>query len=232
MKANLPFLEKKFEEFNQQMFAGKLPKPQFELRHVKTYLGLCVYDRRRTLSGKIQASNFRLRFNVRYDLTEQELEDTLIHEMIHYYIGLNQLKDTSAHGKVFRHFMQQINKQFNRNLTISHKVNGGETNQTIRVRWHVIAVVSLKNGDTGIKVLPRVIPTILKYYRALHQAANVSSVSLYLSSNSFFYQYPNSGKLGYHLVDAHVVQTHLQDARTIECNGREIAIKLKSSELL
>ena len=49
------------------MFAGKLPKPQFELRHVKTYLGLCVYDRRRTLSGKIQASNFRLRFNVRYD---------------------------------------------------------------------------------------------------------------------------------------------------------------------
>ena len=207
MKANLPFLEKKFEEFNQQMFAGKLPKPQFELRHVKTYLGLCVYDRRRTLSGKIQASNFRLRFNVRYDLTEQELEDTLIHEMIHYYIGLNQLKDTSAHGKVFRHFMQQINKQFNRNLTISHKVNGGETNQTIRVRWHVIAVVSLKNGDTGIKVLPRVIPTILKYYRALHQAANVSSVSLYLSSNSFFYKYPNSGKLGYHLVDAHVVQT-------------------------
>ena len=84
----------------------------------------------------------------------------------------------------------------------------------------------------GIKVLPRVIPTILKYYRALHQAANVSSVSLYLSSNSFFYKYPNSGKLGYHLIDAHVVQTHLQDARTIECNGREIAIKLKSSELL
>ena len=39
MKATIPYIERKFEEFNQQMFAGKLPKLPIELSDAKTFLG-------------------------------------------------------------------------------------------------------------------------------------------------------------------------------------------------
>lgn len=43
MKATLPYIEQKFEEFNRQMFGGKLPKISVELSDAKTFLGQCVY---------------------------------------------------------------------------------------------------------------------------------------------------------------------------------------------
>lgn len=181
MIANIPYIEQKFEEYNQQMFDGKLPKPKFELSNVKTYLGLCVFKRRRSLFGKVSTFDFRLRFNVRYDLPQQELDDTIIHEMIHYYIHYHRMNDTSAHGKVFRQIMQHINQKFNRHLTISHRLQGDSDKQpeNVRVRWHVVAVITLKNGKTGFKVLPRVVPTILKYYNAMTRCKEVSAVSLF-----------------------------------------------------
>ena len=54
-------------------------------------------------------------------MDERLLEDTIIHEMIHYHILSNQLQDTSAHGKLFRKMMDDINARFGRNVTISHK---------------------------------------------------------------------------------------------------------------
>ena len=86
MKATIPYLEKRFEEFNRQMFAGRLPKIPIELSNAKTFLGQCVFQKRRRLLGKVEHYNFRLRISQRFDLSEQELEDTLIHEMIHYYM--------------------------------------------------------------------------------------------------------------------------------------------------
>ena len=43
MKATVPYIEQKFEEFNRQMFGGKLPKFSVELSDAKTFLGQCVY---------------------------------------------------------------------------------------------------------------------------------------------------------------------------------------------
>ena len=102
MKADRQYIEKKFEEFNRQMFAGKLPPIPIELSDAKSFLGQWVFKIRRTLFGKTEKYDFRLRINTRIDLPEQDIEDTIIHEMIHYYIGVNQLKDTSAHGQIFR----------------------------------------------------------------------------------------------------------------------------------
>ena len=36
MKATIPYIEQKFEEFNRQMFGGKLPKIPVELSDGKT----------------------------------------------------------------------------------------------------------------------------------------------------------------------------------------------------
>ena len=51
MKATIPYVETKFEKFNQLMFDGKLPQLPIELSDAKTFLGMCVYKKRRTLLG-------------------------------------------------------------------------------------------------------------------------------------------------------------------------------------
>ena len=52
MTATIPYIEKKFEEFNQQMFAGRLPKLPIELSDAKTFLGVCVYKKHKLDNGK------------------------------------------------------------------------------------------------------------------------------------------------------------------------------------
>ena len=160
MKADITYIKKKFEEFNKQMFAGKLPMLPIELSNAKTFLGQCVFKIRRLPNGRTEKYDFRLRINTRVDLSEQELEDTVIHEMIHYYIGINQLNDTSAHGQIFRRIMDDINVKYGRHLTITHKVTKEQREQAYekRQRWHVVAVVEFKDGKTGLKVLPRIVP--------------------------------------------------------------------------
>ena len=52
MKATIPYIEQKFEEFNQQMFAGQLPKLPIELSDAKTFLGVCAFKTRKDKDGK------------------------------------------------------------------------------------------------------------------------------------------------------------------------------------
>lgn len=53
------------------------------------------------------------------DMTVKEIDDTLVHEMIHQYIFQNNLPDSSTHGRLFKDFMQRINAAFPQELKIS-----------------------------------------------------------------------------------------------------------------
>ncbi len=222
MKVTIPYIEQKFDEFNRQMFAGKLPTLPIELSNAKTFLGMCVYQRRRLPNGETEHYNFRLRINTRIEVTEQELEDTIIHEMIHYYIGVNHLKDSSSHGTLFRRIMQEINDRYGRHLTISHKSNPEQREHAYDTRphWHVVALVRFKDGKTGVKVLPRVIPRILHYYNAVLTNPQVSEIKLWTSNDIYFNRFPNSSALRVAFVPEEEVMPHLRDARPLHCDGR------------
>lgn len=215
MKPTIPYIEKKFEEFNQQMFAGKLPKLPIELSRAKTFLGVCAFKKRRTLLGKTVRYDFRLRISTHFDLLESEVEDTIIHEMIHYYIGVNQLKDTSTHGVLFRQMMNEINEKFGRNVTVSHKNTDvqAEASADTKVRWRVIAVVSFDDGKKGIKVLPKVMPTIRRYCNNVRHGKGVTKVDLYLSNNPFFNRYPSSGAFKVYFLEASAIDEQLSSAQ-------------------
>ena len=43
--------------------------------------------------------------------------------MIHYFIAVNQLRDTSSHGRLFRREMARINADGNRHITISYRLS-------------------------------------------------------------------------------------------------------------
>jgi len=206
------------------MFAGQLPKLPIELSDAKTFLGMCVFQKRKLPNGTFEHYNFRLRINTRIDLPEQEIEDTIIHEMIHYYIGINNLEDTSSHGPIFQHMMKSINEKYGRHLTISHKGTAEQNEQAhdTRQHWHVVAVVSMKDGKTGIKVLPRVLPKILNYFNTVGADKKVAGIKLYMSNDIFFNRYPNSAALNVSFVDKDEVMTHLKDAEELGCDGKKM----------
>lgn len=224
MDITIPYLQQKFDEFNQQMFSGKLPPIPIQLSHAKTFLGQCVFKRRVNLLGRRENYDFRLKISTRIPMSEQLLEDTLIHEMIHYYIGVNQLRDTSVHGSIFRQMMTDINTRFGRHLSISHRGTKEQTEQAHdqRIRYRVVAVVQLKNGLTGMKVLPHTSTSILKYYNTVTRGEGVLSVQLYVSKDVFFGRYPASSVPRAHILERELIMSHLQDAERLGCDGKSI----------
>lgn len=224
MKATIPFLQQKFETFNRLLFDGKLPPVPIELSSAKSFLGACVYRKRSNGFGQTERYDFKLRFSTRYDLTEEELEDTLIHEMIHYYIGVNRLSDRSAHGPLFRQLMQHINQQYGRHLTISHRDSPrmAKAENPPKVRWRVVAKVRLRNGSVGLKVLPRVESRILTYYYTLTAQNEVQSVELFLSDHPFFERYPCSAAFKMHPLAESELDRHLQGAERLTCNNYQL----------
>lgn len=221
MIATIPYVEKKFEEFNQQIFAGKLPKLPIELSDAKTFLGLCVFKHRKRENGKTEYYDFKLRINTRLDLPENEIEDVIIHEMIHYFIGYNQLEDASAHGPIFTHMMNEINTKYGRSISVSHKSTDEQKEALVdkKAHYRVVAVVAFHDGRVGIKVLPRVLPSILKYYNGVQKNKEVLAVQLYMSNNPFFNRFPNSNALKVHFLEPEEIKQQIAGAEVLECDG-------------
>ncbi len=224
MIADIPYIKKKFREFNQQMFAGQLPDIPVYLSDAKTFLGSCTFKKRRLKNGKTEHYDFSLRINTRLDLPEREIEDTIIHEMIHYLIAYKYLEDTSTHGPLFLQIMNNINKTYGRNLSVSYKSSRKESEALVdkKQRYHVVAAVAFHNGCSAIKVLPRILPRILYYYNTVLAQKEVQSVKLYMSNDVYFNRFPNSSALKAHFLDAAEIEEHLKDAEVLECDGKSI----------
>lgn len=123
MIPTLDFVQKRFDEFNTLVFESSLPPVTIKMSHAKSYLGKLQFRRQRSLFRITpRFTDFVMRFSTMYNLTEAEWEDVILHEMIHYFIASRGVRDTSAHGKIFRRYMADINTRFDRHLRISYKL--------------------------------------------------------------------------------------------------------------
>lgn len=224
MKVTIPYIEGKFDEFNILIFGGCLPRIPIRLSNAKTFIGQCCYKERRLADGKKQRYDFVLRVNTRIELPEHDIEDTVIHEMIHYYIALNNIEDTGTHGLAFRRMMNSINRKYGRNVTITHKTTDEQKEQLIdkKSHWHVVAFVRFNDGRAGLKVIPRVLPRIISYYNAVTSSPEVKDVRLYMSANPFFNRFPNSSSPRVHITDGDALASELRYAEPLECDGRTV----------
>ena len=209
------------------MFAGKLPELPIELSDAKGFIGVCKYKKRRLEDGTIELYNFRLSINTRIDLPEEEIQDTIIHEMIHYFIGINRLEDSSSHGPMFQHLMKTINEKYGRHITISHKGTKEEAEQAVdkRAKWHVIAVVTYYGGRKGIKVLPRVIERILAYNKGVSTAPGVEQIDFFMSNDPFFNRFPNSAALNVYDLPNEDINMHLINSKQLIVKDDRVFIK-------
>lgn len=198
MRPTVEYLQKQFTFLNNQCFEGKLQPVNIVLSNASTFLGRLCFVRKRVW-GKVRLSDFLIRISVRYDMEESVIIDTLLHEMIHYYIASSNIKDTSSHGEVFQKIMNALNARFGYHLSITHKVVDGtamaeqkakerEMKRTAYKR-HFIGVAQLYDGNTY--VLQAASTRVRMLDRQLRQYYPIKSLQWYGSISPFWNKYPN-----------------------------------------
>lgn len=218
MIATTDYVQGQFDHFNHTYFDGKLPRVPILLSRSASQMGYLSMHRTRLPNGKWQTDHYRLHISTRHDLPKDELDDIILHEMIHLYIHSNNLKDNAPHGTLFRSKMEELNSRFGRHITVQYKLSEEQHKQLHdpRPRWHVVAVLTTRDGRQGFKVLPRVRESILKYKRAVLADPDMRSIELYMTCNPFFNDYPTSAALRYHFAKAAELPELLADAERLE----------------
>lgn len=122
------------------------------------------------------------------DMTMKEIDDTLMHEMIHQYIFQNDLPDTSTHGRLFKDFMQRINEAFPQELKISIY---GESPilKGPGTRTHKLILLRMKDGECYCcKINPSKVPVFTNYLKRL-VLSSTSEIKGYLlcESNDMYF---------------------------------------------
>lgn len=143
MKANLQFLSDSFVRFNKMLFKEPLPTPQMHISSAKSFMGQFRAEKN-GFAGK--SVTYHLTLSNRYDIPEEELEDIVIHEMIHFYICHSKVRDTSSHGEAFRHIMNVINKRFNRHITVSHRCTPQQLDSDKNLAHSIVCLCSMTDG--------------------------------------------------------------------------------------
>ena len=222
----IPYIQRKFDDFNRQYFANQLPPIPIKLSNAKTFLGkVCFRKARRLCSRKWHFSDFVLRINTRIDLPEDVIEDIILHEMIHYYIAVNQLQDSSAHGRLFRAEMERLNA-VGRNIRISYRLTPEQREQAQgKGKTRVVCVAYFKDGNVGVKVVPKQVSHILRFHSAALAHFAIEDLRWYLSDAPFFAQYPSSSVLRFYLCENNTaLQSALQQSRPLYCDGTNLRL--------
>ena len=204
MKLTREWMETWFDEFNRIYFKGELPKPYLYVSHARKRLG-CLgykYDRKHPKKGP---SDFRLGLSNYYVLAEWDYQNILLHEMIHLVVASKQLKDTSAHGQLFRSIQQQLNQNCGWDIKISIKTDGLSISPQYQQdrRFLVLAIVTADDRHFLSVVNPNYLDGI---NRQLARARHISSYAFYSTTDPYFIQFPQVRTPRGRLVDAETFQ--------------------------
>ena len=125
MTPTVDYLRKRFTEFNAAYFGGRLGEPQFLLSNSRTRLGVFRYKTRfGWLTGRAKMKSPAIVISTYYDMTAYDADNIILHEMIHYYIAANRLRDTAAHGRVFREIADRLNSSGGWDIHVRADVRG------------------------------------------------------------------------------------------------------------
>jgi hypothetical protein len=200
MRATLEYIKQKFDEYNDLMFEGKLKAASLQTQQCQ------VISRCSILSAREKCRwytwhyyGFVFKISTVMDLPEDVVEDTIIHEMIHYYIMSNQMQDTAPHGKLFIAKMQEINRKFNRNLSVIHRTTKEEQDSDKRIQQHIICVSRLKTGKRGVTIATK--SRLFELWDAMPNFPKMAELKWVVSTDPYFNRFPKSNKT-WHLLCA------------------------------
>ena len=203
----IDYLRQAFEHYNDLIFEGKLPVPKLKWSRAKTRLGQMAC-KRKTSWGRTKYYDFTISVSNYYKLTKEEIDDVLIHEMIHYSIAYTGLKDTSAHGIVFRGMMDKINRTFNRHITISVRTRNLQARSAQQPKDYLILALKMKDGKY---FLSSVNPSAAgKLAISLARAREIAHYAWYQSQDEYFRSMPRVRSLRGRQVSEEVYKTMIE----------------------
>jgi len=163
MQLTARYLRERFRVLNVQYFGSELPEPQLMVSDAKTQLGQFSCRRmRKGFFGGYQNTGFKIKVSEYYEQTADEVDDTLLHEMIHYLIAYRQLRDASAHGPLFRREMARLNRM-GRHITISSRTARMEVAEQHKRQQHLVLALQDRDGRCFLSVVN---PSYRKYVEA------------------------------------------------------------------
>ena len=193
MIPTVEYIRQKFDEYNELMFEGKLKLLPFKLSSARSFLGQVRCCRQKKADGTWLYSDFQFIISNKSDYAENVVEDTIIHEMIHYWIFLNQMQDNAPHGKLFVAKMQEINRRFNRNLTVLHKKTKEEQDEDKEVCQHLICISRFRGNQLGITIANK--SKLFMLWDALPKVPKIVECNWYVSTDPFFNRFPRASSL-------------------------------------
>ena len=135
MTPDLEYIQKAFDRYNALCFRGELPGIRLELSRARTYLGRYEEKRPqvrflgRRFSLPAAEPQRLIRISAAFDLTPEQQDDVIIHEMIHYYLAWKDLAARVPHGPHFRQLMVAINSRFGRHIVVRYKMGAPAVGQ-------------------------------------------------------------------------------------------------------
>lgn len=224
MKPTKEYIQDQFNRFNNLIFAGKLPAVRIELSAAGTFLGRAEYRAIEDDFGiVIGHTDYVLRISTKYDIEEAEVQDTVIHEMIHLYIAFFNVRDDSAHGQVFRAIMKIINEKYGRNVIISHKCTEEEIEQDNTAKQHILCVTELNDWDHGITVCAR--SKVFQIIDELPKRFRFKSMKIYLSTDPYFNRYPKATTAKIFKISEDLFVQHMKGAIEMVIEGKYLKPK-------
>ena len=183
----IDYLRQAFEHYNNLIFDGKLPVPKLKWSRAKTRLGQMACKRKMSWR-RTKFYDFSISVSNYYKLTTEQIDDVLIHEMIHYSIAYTGLKDTSAHGIVFRSMMDKINRTFGRHITISVRTRNLQPRTAQHPKDYLILALKMKDGKY---FLSSVNPSAAgKLAISLARTREIAHYAWYQSQDEYFHSMP------------------------------------------
>ncbi len=214
MRPTLEYLYGKFDYFNQLCFHGQLPRVTIQLNTRKMALGRTC--RRIDGSGK---ETIWIEISVRFDFPEEEYIDTLLHEMIHYYILVNKLQDDAPHGTLFKNEMNRIAAAYGLRITIQYDPSEEKMLNTSS-RWRYVCVATFNDGHKAVTVVAK--NNLFRFWEEIASLPNVVEANWYFSNRDVFGKYPLTSSLTWFPVEAAKVSLYLTGAKLLKKIGNTI----------
>lgn len=115
MIANQKTMVHTFWDCNAKYFNNALPTPIFSTFNKTNILARFEYYKNKKNSKK-PIRNQIIMFSDCFDFDEKDFIELMVHEMIHYYIAWNCIKDNAAHGKEFMKIANEIKDKYGLNI--------------------------------------------------------------------------------------------------------------------
>ena len=222
MKPTLQYIIEKFDYYNKLCFDGLLQRPPIRLNTRYSTMGITKGKQGIDANGLPCWSNLSIEISIRRDLPEYEYTDTLLHEMIHYYILSNNLVDDSPHGTLFHRKMDEIIQKYGIRITIAFDPTEEEMIKTI-TRYRYVCVVEMTDGHILFAVVAR--NKIFQFWESIPQMEGVCEVHWYASNRQIFEIFPVAVSPRLMYVDADKIHHYLTGALELENKGNTIRVK-------